>query len=387
MRSTSRPWLVVALAVGVTSWGLGLGGIGSYLLGRGTVGFGPYFAMDVAISLVYGGVTLLMLPRSRHPVVWIVVAAALGCGASGFLSAFLVLDDDATPSRFLVNMLGWTWLPGTYCSMAVLPWLLAPDRTPRAARVIAWLALVPVVWRVVSVALGPRLVADHPWDIAPEWFQGADRWLGPWPDRSIIFLSLAGVARLLWVWRTPPAGGGRGFGWLAIGQAFLTVAFVPVVFSMPEPIARVAYDFSAASLVAAQPFLVGALLVVVLGHRMWGIDATVNRATVWLMLSGVLVACYLIIAWLVQRRLALTAEVAQTISVGVLLVVSQPIRSWLQRRRRPPRLRTGGRPGTPAHVAAGGRQCPGIRAPAAGARELPGRVPATGPDRGPSSRR
>lgn len=333
LRSTSTPWLLASVAVTVVSWGLGLGGIGSYLLGRGVVGFGPYFAMDVAIALVYGGVVLLMLPRSRHPVVWIVVASALGCGASGFLSAFLELAGSEQPSRFLVNMLGWTWVPGTYCAMAVLPWLLVPGRPiPRAAKVIAALALIPIAWRVVSVAFGPRLVADHAWDIAPEWFQDIDRWLGPWPDRSVTLLSFAGVLRLLWVWRTAAGDRGRGFGWLAIGQAFLAVAFLPVVFTMPMPLARIAYDFSAASLIAAQPFLVGALLVVVLGHRMWGIDTTVNRATVWLLLSGVLVASYLLVAWLVQRQLSVTAAVAQTVSVGALLIVSQPLRSWLQGR-------------------------------------------------------
>ena len=334
LRGTSPRWLVVAGVVTALSWTAVLAGLGIFLATGELAGPGPYFAMDALVGLSYGGVVLLMLPRSRHPVTWIVAAAALGCAINVFLNPYvpLAVQDPRLPiSPVVANLLGWAWMPGTLASMAVLPWLL-PGPAPRAARIVAVVALVPITWRVVSVLFGTSVIPDNPLAVMPDAFHDLDRSLGLLPERTIVVISILGAARLAWAWWTAPPDAGRGFGWLSISQVLLAVGFIPVWFPMPALVAGAATDISAATLIAAQPFLLGALLVVVLGQQLWGIDATVNRATVWMFLSAILVASYLLVGWLLQRWVSAPADAAGLVALCALLVLSHPLREWLQER-------------------------------------------------------
>jgi signal transduction histidine kinase len=191
--------------------------------------------------------------------------------------------------------------------------------------------ILAIAWRVLTEMTAPYYGIDNPLAVMPQWYAELTQALDLWPDRLCVALSVAGVVRLAW-FRATAGAEGRGYGWLALAQLFFAVSYVPIVFPAPAGLEQAAIDFSGASLIAAQAFLPGALLVVVLGQRLWGIDVAVDRATVWLALSVALVTSYLLAAWFVQKQLSASADVAAMAALAVLLVASQPLRTWIQRR-------------------------------------------------------
>jgi len=331
---TSRPWQVAGIVVAAVSWTFGVAAIALLLVNGAAPGYFAYWVMDVLTAFVYGGTCLLMLPRSRHPVVWILVAGAVGCAVSGFLTQYLARaaeDPGGWAPGWLWVMSTWVWIPGTYAAIAVLPWLVSPWRTPRWVHGVVALGLVAIGFRVLVEITHGFVGIDNPLDVMPTWFDDLRLSLGFWPDRLCVLLSIAGVARLLWL-RSRAGERGRGYGWLAFGQLFLAIAYVPIVFPAPAGLADAATELSGVSLIAAQAFLPGALLVVVLGQKLWGIDMAVDRAIVWLAVSVALGTSYLLAGWFVQQQLSASADIAAMVALAVLLVASQPLRSWVQER-------------------------------------------------------
>ncbi|HYF71971.1 MAG TPA: ATP-binding protein, partial [Nocardioides sp.] len=331
-------WQLTAIALAGLSWLLALLALALLWASDSRTEHLTYWLMDELVALVYGAAVLITLPRSRHPAVWILALSAVGCGLSSFLTQYLGAAAEhpgwwAPPQLWVAS--AWVWIPGTYAAMAVLPWLVSYRATPVWVRVVVGTAVAAIAWRVAATLTAHYVGLDNPLAGVPESVHALRRSVGLWPDRLCVAISVGGALRLLWLWwraRDDRDGRGRGYGWLCVGVLFMAVAFVPVVFPMPAAVAGVATDFSGASLIAAQPFLPGALLVVVLGHRLWDIDVAVDRGTLWLLLSVTLVTCYLTLGWFAQQVLSASAGTAALLGFGILLVASQPLRTWLQGR-------------------------------------------------------
>lgn len=329
-------WRVVAIGVCAVSSSLALAAMAL----QARHGIAPrnlsYWIMDVVTALVYGGVTLLMLPRSRHVVAWIMALTALGCGLSAFATQYVLLSRsgvDLPALGLAYPASGWVWVPGTVSAMAITPWVVSERRWPRWAIVVVASVVVAIGLSVVSVATTQYVGAPpNPLAVTGTAWTDVTSALGLWPDRFCVVVSLAGTAFLLWRWFTEPPARRRGLGWLTVGQCFMALAFVPVVMTMPTSFADDALELSGAALIVAQAFLPAALLVVVLGQRLWGIDVAVSRATVWLLLTGLVVAGYVAIAWAGTRLVPGNQELAGLVAVGVVAVAGQPLRHWVQRR-------------------------------------------------------
>lgn len=333
--STSGPWRAAALAIAVTCWVLVAAAVALQCVHGEVPDLLAYWLMDVLTATVYGGVTLLMLPRSRHPAAWILALTGLGCAVSGFTTQYVPLaaEHPGVPVPALLALLpAWVWMPGTYATMAVLPWLVSARRQPRWVRAVVAVAVVAIAVRTAFLAVARYPGVDNPIGLPAGWLYDALWALGYWPDRLCVALSFAGAARLWWLRRRAVGDEGRGYGWLVVGQLFMAVAFVPVVFPVLEPMYPMSFDFAGVSLIAAQAFLPAALLVVVLGQRLWGIDVAVNRGAVWLMLTGGVVGGYVLLAWFAQRFLPEHDRLAGMVAVAVVLAASQPLRLWIERR-------------------------------------------------------
>ena len=328
-------WSVLAVVVCVISWGCALAALALYAVhGNEPRGISQWL-MDVLSAVVYGGATLLMLPRTRHPVVWIILLVALGCGTSGLVTQVLLIEPQPpTPERFGLSLLGYAaWMPGTYASLAALPWLVAPGQSPHVRRLTRAAAALGTASAVTAtlVALtseydggpgNPYYVSWQPWSRTTET-------LFLWPDRLCLLLSTLAVVHLVSVWRRLRGSDRPGFGWLAIGQGLLTAAFVPVFLVRLEDWVFV---LSGVSLILAQGFLPVALLVVVLRQRLWGVDLVLSRVTVWAMLTVAVLTGYAALAWLIGQLIPRSVGLAAFISVGLVVALGQPLRHWLQRR-------------------------------------------------------
>jgi signal transduction histidine kinase len=291
--------------------------------------------MDVLSAVVYGGAALLMLPRTRHPVAWIMVMVALGCAFSGLVTQVLLIDPQPpTSERFGLSLLSYAaWMPGTYASMAVLPWLVAPGRTRTARRWTRTAAALgtasAAAATIVALTSQYKGSAGNPFHVSWEPWSSSVAALFLWPERLCLLLSIVAVVHLVRIWWRLRGADHPGFGWLAIGQGFLTAAFVPVFLVRLEDWVFV---LSGASLILAQGFLPVAVLVVVLRQQLWGVDLVLSRVTVWAMLTVAVMTGYAAFAWLIGLLVPRSDGLAAFVAVGLVVALGQPLRHWLQGR-------------------------------------------------------
>lgn len=294
-----------------------------------------YWLVDVACAVLYGVVAVLMLPRTRNPVAWIMALAAIGCGVTSLATQYVRLEvaHPGVPSGDVL----WfgslpLWILGTYSSVAVLPWLVSGDRPSRAARAMAAVGLVAVL----TAALAGLTVVSHGQPRTNPFALDWDPWqqliatLWPWSDRAVVLVGALGLVRLVVAWWRRRGTGERGYGWLVAGQLLLVAALVPIVF-IPHK-GSLLMEFSGASLLAAQAFLPVALLVVVLGQGLWGIDVAVSRAGVWLLLTAAAAASYVAAVSLIAKLLPVSSEAAGLAATIGLALAATPVRHWLQDR-------------------------------------------------------
>jgi signal transduction histidine kinase len=284
---------------------------------------------------VYAAAVVVMLPRSRHVVAWILALVALGCGLSALSTSYVLLGTDLElPGVAAAVVLGsWVWIPGTYSSMAVMPWLVLPGPRGPLTRLVVAVAWVAIAVAVLRLATYPYPGFDNPTAVDAELWKGLLQHVRLRADRLVTVLGLAGAAWLAWHRLRARGDEGRGLGWLSVGVLFLVAAFIPVVFVRTDAAhAELVYELSGVSLIVAQAFLPVALLVVVLRQRLWGIDLAVSRVTVWSLLTGAVVVGYAGAAWLAAQLLPVSEQVAGLVAAGFVVALGQPLRWWIQGR-------------------------------------------------------
>lgn len=330
-----RGWRWVALAVTLLAAGCATASVVLLLVHRMVPEPVTYWVVDVVCAFLYGAVAVLMLPRTRHPAVWILMTVALGCGSASLATQYVRLEI-AHPGVPDGNLL-WSaslplWILGTYSTVAVLPWLVSPDRPRGLTRVLAAAGLAAVLAAAVAGATTVT-VGSHANPFAVDWQPWQDLlvrcWM--WPDRACVVIGALGLVRLLTLWWRGRGSGVSGYGWLAIGQLLLVLAMVPVAFLTKRP-DEIVLQLSGASLLAAQVFLPVALLVVVLGQRLWGIDVAVSRLAVWVWLTATVVLVYVAAVWVTLRLLPVSDQTAGLVAALLLALVAHPARLQLQRR-------------------------------------------------------
>ena len=321
-------WGVVAVAVAALGTAMALAGVALFAAHGHQPRSVSLWLMDVLSAVVYSGVALAMLPRTRHPAVWIIVLVALGCGFSAFATQLLLVEPRpyGETRQVLALVTFASWMPGTYATMTVLPWLvgLRRGRWVRAAAVGGVvLTAVCVVGLLTSPYPGnPMYVSWSPWADVVALLKNH-------PDRACVVLSGLGTVYLAQQWRRSRGTDLTGYGWLAIGQLLMTVAFVPVSWFV---LGDIALNLAGIGLILAQAFLPVALLVVVLRQQLWGVDLAVSRVTVWGLLTLSVLTAYAVTAWLVGMLLPESEGVAGFVVVGLVVALGQPLRFWIQDR-------------------------------------------------------
>ena len=298
-----------------------------------------YFVVDLADAVVYGVVGYLLLSRSRHPVAWIVAVTALGGGLAALGSQWTELrwqHPGAPELELLQSCQNWAWVPGTLALILVVPWIARTDRAERIARLTMWLGVALTIWIVVL-----RWSDPYPWPegdpIMPFPIRDTD-WVELQIDllqwgylASAIggFLAAAAVTRR-WMLRKPDAR--RGLGWLAIATFLVSIGFVPIGLP-PSWTDFLPVEVTPLSHLSSQLFFPGALLVAVLGQRMWGIRVGVSRTLVWSLLTGGLVAAYVVLIALSGALFpGITDGFEQVAVTAVLAAAIDPARRFVQRR-------------------------------------------------------
>ena len=327
-------WGVVAIVVCAVAWAVAGASIVINIIVATPPQSTAYWLLDVISAFLYGAATLLMLPRSRHPVVWILVAVALGCAIASLVTQGVLVagadwpKDQGLFSLYLLSMAAW--LPGNYGMLAIMPWLVAPAGATPAARAATWAGVSAVSLSVISLVTDPYegsvgSLTGVTWE---PWRQAMEA-LGRWPDRACLVLGGLGAVRLSMMWWERRRSEVTGYGWLALGHLLVTLTFVPVfLVSMDGQV----LEASGVSLIVAQGFLPVALLVVVLRQELWGVDLAVSRVTVWTLLTGAVLLGYALVVGVVGLVVPDSRGLAGFLAVGLVAALGQPLRLWIQER-------------------------------------------------------
>lgn len=298
-----------------------------------------YFVVDLADALVFGVVGYVLLSRVRHPVAWLVMLCAIGgaFAAVGAQWTELAFQRPSVPRlAFVQSLQNWAWIPGTLALILIVPWLVRAGRPGRADGVFAIAGAVVSATMVVF-----RWTDPFPWPegdpIMPLAITSAS-WLDKVPTinqayaGAIVVLGLVAAADVTRRWRRSSDDGRGGLGWLAIGVLMMSVSFVPL--ALPESWT----DWMPASTtpllhLGSQLFFPAALLVAVLGQRLWGLRVAVSRTVAWSLLTALLIGSYVALVSLSGLLMPGVDDNVERVAVTALVAAAiGPLRRFVQRR-------------------------------------------------------
>ncbi|MCZ4583956.1 sensor histidine kinase [Rhodococcus opacus] len=272
-----------------------------------------FFLVDVVGAAVYGTVAGVVLARRVHPVPIIMGLTAIGVGlaALSYSCSQLAVVRPGLPWVDVLSPLQNTaWIPGTLSLFLIVPWLIRDHPLGVGARLGVLAGIAATAWYFWS-----RTFTEIPavWVIVP-----------------VLVVGSAAAADCGWRWRHGPPDERVGLGWMCLGTALMTAAYIPL--ALPASLPGL-WVLNPLVHLAVQAFYPVAILVCILRQRMWGLNLAVSRATVAGTLTVLLLALYVVVATAVTALLPEGDSVgAQVVAAGVVAVAVQPVRLWLQRR-------------------------------------------------------
>ncbi len=289
--------------------------------------------IGVTVAFVYGPVSAIILARRPHPVGLILAVHAVGSGiaALGVQWGALGAVHPGLPAwGLLAFAAGWGYVPGTFMT-AVLPLLVTREQLPVFQRVLvavcgvgaALAFVVSVIQQSVPSPRNPlalRIAAVQ--EVLPLLYTVL----------TIAVLALSAVSCLILFQRWHQATGRTrsGLAWLTLGHLFLSLSYLALVLPAGLAPPRWAIEFGLVAPAVGQVLYPSAILVVVLGQRLWGIEVVVSRLVLWSLLTISAVALYLAVI-IAPQRLLPGSPALWFLTPLLIAVAVQPLRQWLQR--------------------------------------------------------
>ena len=302
----------------------------------------PAPAADVARQLVRvgSGVPLLLLGAlmlarvPRHPIGWILCAAALGMLLAFAAAQYAIYAHyvDPLPAD---NWIGWVgeWASSPLVLVPSVALLLFPTGVPPSPRWRPWLwcGLAAPVLIALEGALGPGddlAFNDNPlYGDATAASIGEPFGIGWFLAFPAMFAGIAAIA----VRRRSAEGEEREQLQLLLRAALVVVAaFVAcLIGSLATP---AAFDVGAFVAIVSLALLAATMAVAILRHRLYGLDVFVNRALVFSALTAVLGGLYVAAVLGVGRLLDQDVQFGVALVATALVAVAfQPLRERVQR--------------------------------------------------------
>ena len=297
-----------------------------------------FYVVDVADAVVYGVVAWLLLSRTRHPVSWLIALTAVGGGLAALGSQWFQyhLVHPSSPELELLSfMQNLGWVPGTLALFTIVPYLVRDE--PLSVRSYlgigaGTLAITTfMVSRLTHPAPGPDGDPFAPLPIRSEWWASLLDDSFPWQMGVLVVLGLLATADVTRRWLRRPGDRRRGLGWLAIGTGLISISFLPL--ALPTSIGdHLPMAFNPVVHLLSQAFFPGAILVVVLGQRLWGIDLAVSRMLVWSVMTAMLTVAYVAVVTVLTTLLPVRDGILQVVATAFVAAGFQPVKVWVQGR-------------------------------------------------------
>ncbi|MGN6271656.1 MAG: sensor histidine kinase [Protaetiibacter sp.] len=343
---------ILALGVLVTSWGLALASIviawifelpelpvpGAFLSASPPLVQSRFDEIGVVVALIYGLLSAVLIVRRPHPVVIVLAVHAVGSGIAAFGVQWGLLGE-RIPGLPLWGLLahaaGWGYVPGTVGTVIVPVILL---RKPLGAA--GWTVVVTVAGLATASGLA-ALVHQAPVDattggpinplaIPDAGVQAALPWVY---GVAVVLAVLISIGVAVWVvvqWRDAATDRRARVGWLTVGHAFLTLSYAALVVPAGPEVPALVWDFGMIAPVIGQIFYPSAVLVLVLGTRLRGIDIAVTRVLLWTILTVAAITAYLIVSELLATVTPLDPVAVGILSAAIVAIPLQAARRGIE---------------------------------------------------------
>ncbi|GMA91241.1 hypothetical protein [Homoserinibacter gongjuensis] len=339
---------ILAVGVLVTSWGLALASIviawvfqlpelpvaGAFLSASPPLVQSRFDEIGVVVALIYGLLSAVLLLRRPHPVVVVLAVHAVGSGIAAFGVQWGLLGErvpDLPLWGLLAHAAGWGYIPGTVGTV-IVPVILLRKPLGAAGRTVVTVvvALAAVSWLAAVVhqapldpvtggPINPFAIRDAATQAILPWIYGV----------AVVLAVLISVGVAVWVvmqWRQATADRRARVGWLTVGHAFLTLSYAALVVPADPEIPALLWDFGMIAPVIGQIFYPSAVLVLVLGTRLRGIDLAVTRVLLWTILTVAAITAYLIVSELLTAVTSLDPVAIGILSAAIVAIPLQAAR-------------------------------------------------------------
>jgi signal transduction histidine kinase len=293
------------------------------------------YDIDITVAIIYGPVSALILARRPwHPVAIILSVYAVGSGlaAFGIMYGLLGAQLPGLPLwGFFTYTAGWAFVPGTFL-VASVPLLVTRRRIPRWQRAIVVLgaALAAAATFISLTQQGPQ-PPQNPFGIEHAAYQAVLAPLYTALSAGALAISTVSCVVVFARWLRMRGPGRMGLAWLALGQFFVTLSYLAQALPAQLGAPPWVLDFALLTPVLGQILFPAAIIVVVLGQRLWGVEVVVSRLLLWTLLSFSGVVLYLAVVAVFPVALSGTGTLALLAPVVIALGLL-PLRSWLQGR-------------------------------------------------------
>lgn len=290
--------------------------------------------IGVTVALIYGALAAVLIVRRPHPVAIVLAVHSVGSGlaALGVQWGLLGFEQPDLPAwGLLAHAAGWAYVPGTVAT-TIIPVLILRPRPGRVARAViggvsalaAIAFLAALVHQMPGTSAGP--VPVNPLAIDSEPLQLVLPWLYGVAVSVAVALSIGVAGWVIREWSRAPAGRSARTGWLAVGHAFLTISYLVLVLPASDSIPPLVWTFGMVAPVIGQLLYPSATLVLVLGHRLRGVESIVARVLLSTILVVAAVTAYLVVGAALTVVPALDPIGIGIISAAMIALAVQPAR-------------------------------------------------------------
>lgn len=291
--------------------------------------------IGVTVALIYGALSAALIVRRPHPVAIITAVHAVGSGIAALGVQWGLLGErvDGLPGwGLLLHAAGWGYIPGTVCT-TIIPLLVLRGARPRGSRVLIALGLA-----LAGIAFAAGLTHQapgaprNPFAIPAAGYQALLVPAYTVAVTAAVGLSIVVAIALAVRWAGRPPEGRRRLGWLVVGHSFLTLSYGALVLPAELDLPRGVWDFGMIAPVVGQIFYPSAVLVLVLGRRLRGVDVAVSSVLSWSILTVLAVSTYLVLETGLSALLPWPAESIGVLAASAVAIALIPAHDPIRRR-------------------------------------------------------
>ena len=310
------------------------GGVALFILGGDTALQDSPFVLAL-LSFPLAGAWILSR-RPDNPIGWIFIAIGLAWAPVMLVAGYAELADSepGLPAYSLAAWVSnWAWIPGVYLLFFFLPVSFPDGSLPSVRwRAAVWIVAGAMAANFLNLAFAPGPLQDFDSVENPMGIDGLIGDVMTALEIGILFVPLAallGFASLLVRYRGAEGDQRQQLKWV------LSAVALGVVFFAIDMMLHYGVDAGGEVWLLGQlsfALLPAATTIAVLKYRLYDIDLILNRALVYGTLTAVIVAIYVLVVGYLGALFNIGNNLAVSlVAAGVVAVVFQPLRDWLQR--------------------------------------------------------